>query len=65
MKDNSNIITSKDLLCIEDMLNFNLIMNKKIYSLYDCVDNENVKKLMFKIKTMHSKHYKELINLID
>ena len=32
MKEIPNIISIKDLLYIEDMLNWNLIMNKKLYS---------------------------------
>ena len=31
MKETPNIISVKDLLYIEDMMNWNFIMNKKIY----------------------------------
>ena len=37
MKEIPNIISIKDLLYIEDMLNWNLIMNKKLYSYLECI----------------------------
>ena len=60
MKEIPNIISIKDLLYIEDMLNWNLIMNKKLYSYLECETEE----ILTKAKKMHAKHYKELLDLI-
>ena len=48
MKETPNIISVKDLLYIEDMLNWNFIMNKKIYSFLECIDDEEVKNILIK-----------------
>lgn len=64
MKEIPNIISIKDLLYIEDMLNWNLIMNKKIYSYLECVCDSETEELLTKAKKMHAKHYKELLDLI-
>lgn len=65
MKEIPNIISIKDLLYIEDMLNWNLIMNKKIYSYLECVEDIEACELLTKVKKMHAKHYKELLSLIE
>ena len=39
MKETPNIISVKDLLYIEDMMNWNFIMNKKIYSFLECASD--------------------------
>lgn len=65
MKETPNIISVKDLLYIEDMLNWNFIMNKKIYSYLECIEDEEIKDILIKAKKMHSKHYQDLLNLIE
>lgn len=60
-----NIISVKDLLYIEDMLNWNIIMNKKIFNFLDCIEDSEILDLLNRIKKMHSKHYDELLNLLD
>lgn len=65
MKETPNIISVKDLLYIEDMLNWNFIMNKKIYSFLECVDDEEVKNILIKAKKMHFKHYRKLLNILQ
>ena len=60
-----NIISVKDLLYIEDMLNWNIIMNKKIFNFVDCIEDSEILDLLNKIKKIHSKHYDELLNLLD
>lgn len=65
MKEVPNIITNKDLLYIKDMLDWNLLMNKKIYLLMDLVTDEEIMKLLKKAKKMHAKHYGELIGVFE
>ena len=65
MKEVPNVISTKDLLYIKDMLNWNLIMNKKIYSFIDCVDEADTIKLLNKVMKMHFNHYNELLNILD
>ena len=60
-----NIITPKDLLYIEDMMNWNLIMNKKISSFIECCESDEVIELLNKAKKMHKKHFKDLLNIIE
>ena len=47
------------------MLNWNFIMNKKIYSYLECIEDEEIKKLLIKTKKMHSKHYQDLLNILQ
>lgn len=65
MKETPNIITTKDLLYIEDMMNWNLIMNKKINTLLNCVEDPEVEDLLIKTKKMHNKHFEKLLSLIE
>lgn len=65
MKEVPNIISIKDLLYIEDMLNWNFIMNKKVYSYLECVEDEKIIELLTKIKKMHFKHYKDLLEVLE
>lgn len=65
MKEVPNIISIKDLLYIEDMLNWNFIMNKKIYSYLECIEDEKIIDLLIKAKKMHFKHYKELLEVLE
>ena len=64
MKETPTIISVKDLLYIEDMLNWNFIMNKKIYSFLECVCDSETEGILTKAKKMHAKHYNELLDLI-
>lgn len=65
MKENENMITPKDLLYIEDMMNWNLIMNKKIKEYMECVDSQDVCEVLNKAKKMHKKHFKDLLNILE
>ena len=40
-----NMITPKDLLYIEDMMNWNLIMNKKINAFISLVESYGIKRI--------------------
>ena len=50
MKETPNVISVKDLLYIEDMLNWNFIMNKKIYSYLECIEDEEIKNEISRIE---------------
>ena len=65
MKEVPNIISNKDLLYIKDMLNWNLIMNKKIYSYLDCVTDADIYKILNKVRKLHLKHYTELLSILE
>lgn len=65
MKEVPNVISTKDLLYIKDMLNWNLIMNKKVYSYLDCVDDADAIKIINKVMKLHKDHYNELLNILD
>lgn len=58
-------LSVKDLLYLEDMMNWNLVMNKKINSYIDFIDDEEVIELLNKIKKMHAKHFNNLLNYLD
>ena len=60
-----NMITPKDLLYIEDMMNWNLVMNKKLGAFIECCDSDEVNDLLNKAKKMHKKHFKDLLNIIE
>ena len=55
MKSVPNIISTKDLSYLEDMLNWNFILIKKINNYIDEVKDEDVRKVLVKA-------YKELNN---
>jgi|LFRM01.1.fsa_nt_gb hypothetical protein len=65
MKEVPNVISVKDLLYIEDMLNWNLIMNKKIYSLGDYIEDKEITTLLNKARKMHAKHFEELLTIME
>lgn len=65
MKETPNVITIKDLLYIEDMMNWNLIMNKKINELLDIVEDEEIKSILKKTQKMHSKHFKDILDILE
>ena len=48
MKSVPNIISTKDLFYLEDMLNWNFILIKKINNYMDVVKEEDVKKILIK-----------------
>ncbi len=60
-----NMITPKDLLYIEDMMNWNLIMNKKINAFIECCESDEVIEILNNAKKMHKKHFKELFTIIE
>ena len=60
-----NVITPKELLYLEDMMNWNFVMNKKISSYIECSESDEVKELLIKIGKMYKKQFKDLLNVIE
>lgn len=60
-----NVISPKELLYLEDMMNWNFTMNKKLSSYIECSESDEVKELLNKVKKMHKKHFKDLLNTIE
>ena len=65
MKEVPNIISGKDLLYIKDMMSWNLILNKKIYSYLDLITDEEIKKEIKQVMKMHKTHYEELLGILE
>ena len=65
MKVVSNVISINYLLYLDYMLNWNFIINKKVYAYLECVEDEKVIDLLTKIKKMHFKHYKDLLEVLE
>ena len=65
MKETPNVISIKDLLYLEDMMNWNFVMNKKIYAFLENVEDSEVKEMLVKAEKMHAKHYKDLLNILE
>lgn len=64
MKEVPNVISDKDLLYIKDMLNFNIVLCKKLnYYTYDFDDE--LGKLLEKSYNLHKNQYKELLDILD
>ena len=60
-----NVISPKELLYLEDMMNWNFIMNKKISSYIEWSESDEVKELLIKVRKMHKKQFKDLLNVIE
>ena len=65
MKSVPNIISTKDLIYIEDMLNWNFILIKKINNYLNCVKDENVIDVLNKAYKDLNKNYNELLSVLE
>lgn len=65
MDEVPNMISTKDLAYIEDMIKWNLIMSKKARMYKDMVDDKEIKTLFGDIAKMHSTHYKDLMSILE
>jgi hypothetical protein len=60
-----NVISPKELLYLEDMMNWNFVMNKKLTSYIECSESDEVKEILTKIRKMHKKHFNDLLNSVE
>lgn len=65
MKEVPNIISTKDLSYIKDMLSWNLVMAKKSKEYLKLVGDKNVKELLKKVNEVHKSHYEMLLEIIS
>lgn len=65
MKEVPNIISTKDLSYIKDMLSWNLVMAKKSKEYLKLVGDKDVKELLKKINEVHKSHYEMLLEIIS
>ena len=64
MKSVPNIISTKDLSYIEDMLNWNFILIKKINNYINEVNDISVKRILTKTKNSLLNDYKTILEYI-
>ena len=65
MKSVPNIISTKDLSYLEDMLNWNFILIKKINSYIDIVKDEDVRKVLVKANKELLNDYNLLLDILE
>ena len=65
MKEEPNIISTKDLSYIKDMLSWNLVMAKKSKEYLKLVGDKDVKELLKKVNEVHKSHYEMLLEIIS
>lgn len=64
MNEVPNMISTKDLAYIEDMIKWNLIIGKKAKLYKDIASDGKIKTLLGDISKMHLKHYKILMGIL-
>lgn len=60
-----NIISTKDLSYIEDMLNWNFVLIKKINNYIVLAKDEDVKKLLIKSNKQLEKNYNDILSVLE
>lgn len=65
MKNVPNIISTKDLSYLEDMLNWNFILIKKINHYLEEVKDEDVYNLFDKANKELLKNYNDILNTLE
>ena len=65
MKEVPNIISTKDLSYIKDMLSWNLVMAKKSKEYLKLVGDKDVKELLKKVNEVHKNQYEMLLEIIS
>jgi len=56
------VISTKDLMYLEDMMSWNLNVIKKVHFFAQQVQDQEIKNHMHKICQMHENHYQKLLN---
>ncbi len=65
MNEVPNIISTKDLDYIKDMLNWNFVLVKKTSYYLNNVNNGESKKLLEKIIKVHTLQYEKIMNILN
>ena len=65
MKSVPNIISTKDLSYLEDMLNWNFILIKKINNYIDIVKDEDVRKILVKANKELLNDYNQILDVLE
>ena len=65
MKEVPNIISTKDLSYIKDMLSWNLVMAKKSKEYLKLVSDKDVKEIIKRVNEVHKSHYEILLEIIS
>ena len=65
MNEVPNIISTKDLAYIEDMLNWNLTLIKKIRMYKSLVNDSEIKRFCEKVIKSHTKVYQKLLTILE
>ncbi|MBE6157070.1 MAG: hypothetical protein E7161_04960 [Firmicutes bacterium] len=65
MKSVPNIISTKDLSYLEDMLNWNFVLIKKINHYLDIIKDDDVYKTVSKIKEDLLTDYNNILNTLE
>ena len=64
MKSVPNIISTKDLSYLEDMLNWNFILIKKINNYLNSVKDDNVTNVLNKAYKVLEENYNSILNIL-
>ncbi|MDD4036415.1 MAG: spore coat protein [Bacilli bacterium] len=59
------MISTKDLSYIADMLNWNLVAAKKTFHFANETNDQDVVNELNKVMAMHQKHYNTILNLLQ
>lgn len=65
MKEVPNIISTKDLSYIKDMLNWSLTIAKKAKHYSELTEDKEIYDFFNKVKKVHKKHYECLIQILE
>ena len=65
MKSVPNIISTKDLSYLEDMLNWNFVLIKKINNYIEDIKDEDVKKLLCKANKDLKSNYSNILSALE
>lgn len=65
MKEVPTIISTKDLLYIDDMLSWNFTTIKKINYYVQNIEDEDVNNLLSEVANTYKKHYSEILECLN
>lgn len=65
MDEVPNIISTKDLMYIEDMLNWNYNLIKKVRMFKSSVEDKEIKSFFDKVLKTHTKNFEKLLTILE